>query len=64
MFPATAHFCIMPFYDEPIYNEQMNKTAFWDNKNFYGIDLTSLKEKAVNEKFSQPLIDTYDPKKK
>jgi type I protein arginine methyltransferase len=52
MFPATAHFCIMPFYDEPIYNEQMNKTVFWDNKNYYGLDLTTLKEKAIREKFS------------
>ena len=47
MFPATAHFCIIPFYDDAIYTEQLNKTVFWDNKNFYGLDLTSLKEKAI-----------------
>ena len=47
MFPATAHFCIIPFYDEPIYNEQMSKTNFWDNKNYYGLDLTTLKDKAI-----------------
>ena len=64
MFPATAHLCIMPFYDEAIYVEQMNKTAFWDNKNFYGLDLSGLKNKAIQEKFSQPVIDTYDPRKK
>jgi histone-arginine methyltransferase CARM1 len=52
MFPASAHFCVMPFYDEAIYTEQTNKTVFWDNKNFYGLDLTCLKEKAVQEKFS------------
>jgi histone-arginine methyltransferase CARM1 len=52
MFPATAHFCIIPFYDDAIYTEQMNKTVFWDNKAFYGLDLTSLKEKAIQEKFS------------
>lgn len=63
MFPASAHFCILPFYDNDIYAEQMNKTNFWDNKNYNGIDLTCLKEKAVEEKFGQPLIDTFNPKK-
>lgn len=47
MFPATAHFCIMPFYDEQIYNEQMQKTVFWEGKSFYGVDLSVLKEKAI-----------------
>lgn len=64
MFPTSAHFCIIPFYDEALYNEQLNKTSFWDNKNFYGLDLSVLKEKAIKEKLSQPLIDTYDPNKK
>lgn len=63
MFPATAHLCVIPFYDEAIYNEQMNKCTFWDNTNFYGLNLTTLKEKAIKEKFSQPIIDTFDPKK-
>ncbi len=63
MFPSSSHLCIQPFYDEPVYNEQMSKATFWDNKNFYGLDLTVLKEKAIVEKFQQPLIDTYDPKK-
>ena len=31
MFPSSAHLCILPFYDEAIYIEQMNKTTFWDN---------------------------------
>ena len=52
MFPATAHLCIIPFYDEAIFNEQMQKTVFWDNTNFYQLDLSALKEKAIEEKFS------------
>eukprot|EP00347_Sterkiella_histriomuscorum_P014659 403360038 len=63
MFPATSHLCIMPFYDEAVHLEQQNKCTFWDNKNFYGLDLSCLKEKALQEKLSQPLIDTYDPRK-
>lgn len=64
MYPASAHLCIIPFYDEAIYNEQMAKCTFWDNTSFHGVNLTALKEKALEEKFSQPIIDTYDPKKK
>ena len=47
MFPGSAHFCIIPFYDEAIFTEQINKTTFWDNKNFYGLNLNSLKNNAV-----------------
>lgn len=63
MFPASAHLCVLPFSDEQLYNEQQAKTNFWDNKNFYGLDLTCLKDQALKEKFSQPIIDTYDPRK-
>ena len=63
MFPSSSHLCIQPFYDEAVYNEQLGKATFWNNKNFYGLDLTVLKEKAIIEKFQQPLIDTYDPVK-
>ena len=64
MYPSSAHLCIQPFYDEYVYNDQVNKCAFWNNKNFHGIDMTHLYEKAVTEKLAQPIIDTYDPKKK
>lgn len=47
MFPSTAHFCIIPFQDESVHQEQMNKCTFWDNKSFYGLDLSCLKEKAI-----------------
>lgn len=52
MFPASAHLCIIPFYDEAIYQEQMNKTTFWDNQYFHGVNFTCLKEQAIAEKFS------------
>lgn len=64
MFPSTCHLCVLPFYDDQLYNEQLAKTAFFDNKNFYGVDMSVLKAKAISEKLSQPIIDTYDPRKK
>ena len=52
MFPSSSHLCILPFYDEAIYTEQMNKTTFWDNRVYFGLDLQILKDKAIQEKFS------------
>lgn len=52
MMPTTAHFCIMPFQDEALWKEQELKTAFFDNKNFYNLDFSCLKEQALKEKFA------------
>lgn len=46
MFPAAADLVCCPFYDDAVYNEQLQKTTFWDTKDFYGVNLTGLKEKA------------------
>ncbi len=43
MYPASAHLCALPFYDEALYKEQLAKTSFWDNRNFHGLDMTVLK---------------------
>lgn len=43
MYPASAHLCALPFYDEALYKEQLAKTTFWDNRNFHGLDMTVLK---------------------
>eukprot|EP00826_Nyctotherus_ovalis_P038932 TRINITY_DN3694_c0_g1_i10.p1 TRINITY_DN3694_c0_g1~~TRINITY_DN3694_c0_g1_i10.p1 ORF type:complete len:336 (-),score=95.08 TRINITY_DN3694_c0_g1_i10:136-1143(-) len=61
MYPSEAFLCVAPFYDERLYNEQLNKTIFWNNISFYGINLNALKNQAVAEKFRQPIIESYDP---
>lgn len=60
MFPARADLCVVPFSDSDIYNEQLHKCEFWRTKDFYGLDLSDLYYQAVAEKFSQPVLDTYD----
>ena len=52
MFPARADFCIMPFSDQDIYNEQISKCEFWRTKDFHGLDLSDLYYQAISEKFS------------
>lgn len=64
MYPSEAYLCIAPFYDERLYNEQLNKAIFWNNISFYGINLNALKNQAVAEKFKQPIIESYDPQTK
>lgn len=63
MFPARADLCVIPFSDTDIYNEQLSKCEFWRSKDFYGVDLSDLYYQAVAEKFSQPVLDTYDASK-
>ena len=63
MFPARADFCVIPFSDAEIYNEQLQKCEFWRSKDFYGLDLSDLYYQSISEKFSQPVLDTYDPAK-
>ena len=53
MFPSSANFFIAPFEDMEIYMEILQKADFWRrSNNFYGLDLTSLADKALDEKFS------------
>jgi len=61
MFPSTGMMFFLPFSDWDIYNEQTAKSEFWSNKNFFGVDLTCLKEPAVRENFTQAVVGCFDP---
>lgn len=53
--PTQSDLYIAPFTDEMLYMEQMNKAQFWQQKTFHSVDLSSLKEAALLEYFSQPI---------
>lgn len=61
MYPSGSTLFFIPFCDEILYKEQLAKVNFWENPNFFGLNLTCLKEEAIIEKFRQPVIDVYDP---
>ena len=42
MFPTRADLLVMPFADKEIFDEQLYKTEFWKDKDFYGLDMTCL----------------------
>ncbi|XP_073393501.1 probable histone-arginine methyltransferase CARM1 isoform X1 [Physcomitrium patens] len=62
MFPSRGRLHMAPFRDELLYGEIANKALFWQQKNYYGVDLTALRDKAFQGYFSQPVVDAFDPR--
>lgn len=60
MFPTTGDLHIAPFYDDALYMEHFSKANFWYQNSFYGVDLSNLRESALDEYFRQPIVDTFD----
>ncbi|XP_076891736.1 putative histone-arginine methyltransferase 1.3 [Bidens hawaiensis] len=62
MFPTVGRIHMAPFSDEHLYVEVANKALFWQQQNYYGVDLTSLHGTAFQGYFSQPVVDAFDPR--
>ncbi|CAL9069096.1 unnamed protein product [Musa banksii] len=62
MFPSLGRIHMAPFSDEYLYVEIANKALFWQQHNYYGVDLTSLYGSAFQGYFSQPVVDAFDPR--
>ncbi|XP_077981089.1 histone-arginine methyltransferase CARM1-like [Glandiceps talaboti] len=60
MYPSQGDLHIAPFCDESLYMEQFTKANFWYQQSFHGIDLSSLRNAALQECFRQPIVDTFD----
>lgn len=59
MFPSVGTMFLAPFSDDAIYREQMAKVAFWEQKDFYGLDLSAMRQRAVENHFSQPVVGYF-----
>lgn len=62
MFPALGRIHMAPFSDEYLFVEIANKALFWQQQNYYGVDLTALHGTAFQGYFSQPVVDAFDPR--
>ncbi|XP_068662276.1 probable histone-arginine methyltransferase CARM1 [Aristolochia californica] len=62
MFPTIGRIHLAPFSDEFLYVEIANKSLFWQQHNYYGVDLTPLHGSAFQGYFSQPVVDAFDPR--
>ncbi|XP_074521100.1 histone-arginine methyltransferase CARM1 [Halichoeres trimaculatus] len=60
MFPSCADIHLAPFTDEQLYCEHHARAAFWQQSNFYGVNLSALHGPAVDEFFKQPIVDSFD----
>lgn len=61
MFPSRGTIYCAPFTDSALFAEQEQKLVFWEQQDFYGLDLSSLKEAAANDHFAQPVVGYFDP---
>ncbi|KAL0744235.1 hypothetical protein Bca4012_085748 [Brassica carinata] len=69
MFPTVGRIHMAPFSDEFLFIEMANKALFWQQQNYYGVDLTPLFASAHQGYFSQsylrivqPVVDAFDPR--
>lgn len=60
MFPNRGDLHVAPFSDEALFIEQFNKSNFWYQTSFHGVDLSSIRVAAMREYFRQPIVDTFD----
>merc|ERR1739838_1188994 len=60
MFQTLGDLHVAPFSDELLYMEQFTKANFWYQQSFHGVDLSPLRDAAVEEYFKQPIVDTFD----
>ncbi|XP_010524707.1 PREDICTED: probable histone-arginine methyltransferase 1.3 [Tarenaya hassleriana] len=62
MFPTLGRIHMAPFTDEFLFTEMANKALFWQQQNYYGVDVTPLYGSAFRGYFSQPVVDAFDPR--
>eukprot|EP00268_Persea_americana_P032298 TRINITY_DN3170_c0_g1_i1.p1 TRINITY_DN3170_c0_g1~~TRINITY_DN3170_c0_g1_i1.p1 ORF type:complete len:561 (-),score=93.83 TRINITY_DN3170_c0_g1_i1:530-2212(-) len=62
MFPTVGRIHMAPFSDEFLFVEIANKALFWQQQNYYGVDLTPLYGSAFQGYFTQPVVDAFDPR--
>lgn len=61
MFPHTGIIKFAPFSDSGLFNETIARASFWNQCDFYGVDLSVLAQSATDHAFSQPVIGSFDP---
>mmetsp|Transcript_19089 Transcript_19089/g.24647 ORF Transcript_19089/g.24647 Transcript_19089/m.24647 type:complete len:395 (-) Transcript_19089:255-1439(-) len=56
MLPTNGTIVFAPLSDQVVYDEQVAKASFWQTQQFYGVDLSVLKDQARQEHLSQPIV--------
>ncbi|CAL5219667.1 g1550 [Coccomyxa viridis] len=62
MFPQSGRIYCAAFTDDALFSELAHKATFWQQKNFFGVDLSTLHAPALEGYFSQVVVDAVDPR--
>lgn len=61
MFPQVGRIHAALFSDDLLHAEMNNKSAFWMNTSYFGVDVHHLFSHSVQGYFSQVVVDAFDP---
>jgi type I protein arginine methyltransferase len=61
MFPGTGRLWLAPFIDPNLFQARTGAAAFWSQRDFYGVDLTSMADAATEEMFWMPALGHIPP---
>lgn len=61
MFPSIGRIFLAPFSDSYLYTSTFGKSRFWEQKSFFGVDISSLETIAREQYFSRPVVGPVDP---
>lgn len=56
MFPGNARVWLAPFADADLQQARQITAAFWEQRDFYGVDLTAMAQTATDELFWMPAL--------
>ena len=56
MYPSTGTMFVSVFSDDGLYKEMKSRSTFWNQDDFYGFDISTLKDDAQREVFNQPVV--------
>lgn len=60
LFPSHGTIHLAPFTDAGLWSETKGKVRFWEQQQFYGVDLSPLASDAQKEIFAMPVVGTFD----
>lgn len=61
MFPGTGRVWLAPFIDPKLHQSRLSCAAFWEQRNFYGVDLAAMAQTATEELFWMPALGHVPP---
>ena len=62
MIPSSGNIHLAPFTDSILWANTMENVCFWDQDNFYGVNLKPLQQTSKKEIFAQPVVGPFDHK--